>query len=146
MNGEAPTPLVVGARCGRGVARKNPSRIPPFRAEFLAPLPSQILRPLYAAADTRRSPCERREDHAAAASALVLYAKDIGVWTADVEDSMQRHGAATVDRDNEAQCQAFLAGVGLTTLQKRYVRETAIEAAKLQLEILGQDLGLADGD
>jgi hypothetical protein len=64
----------------------------------------------------------------------------MAVWSGDVDDSMQRHGADTVDRDDDAECHAFLAAVGLSTLEKRHVRETAIEAAKFQLDLVARDL------
>lgn len=127
---------------GRGVAgsKKSTSKIPDFRAEFLRPLPSQVLRPLYAASDGRRTARSRLAAHAQASKALRLYAKHMAIWNEGVDDSMQRHGADRVDRSDEGECQAFLAAVGLSTLERRHIRETAIEAAKLQLELVARDL------
>jgi len=131
---------VRGAASAGSAARKNTRQIPAYRAEFLRPLPSQILRPLYAALDRRRGLRARFTSYVSASKALRLYAEHMAIWNEGVDESMQRHGADAIDKTDDAQCQTFLAAVGLSTLERRHMRETAIEAAKLQLELVAREL------
>ena len=140
MKHEGPRGAVSSARGGGLATRKIPSQIPPFRAEFLSILPSQILRPLAAARDQRRSRRARRGYLAEATRQVSTYVQNNMEWSDGVDDSMERHGAELIDKTDEAQCQAFLAGVGLATLEKRHKRETAIGAAQLELERLSREL------
>lgn len=144
MKRQGPRGAVCSRRHGRLAARNIPSqKIPGYRAEFMSVLPSQILRPLAAARDQRRSRSARRAYLAEATRQISAYIQAELQWSGSVDDSMERRGAELIDKTNEAQCQEFLASVGLATLEKRHKRETAIGAAQLELERLAREL--ADG-
>lgn len=140
---EAPTRLSTPCGGGGQAVQENPRQFRKHWAEFMAPLPRQILTPL------RRARCEaaslraRRVNLHSARQALHAYVGDLAQWFASVDEMMARRGVEYVDSSDPLQAAAFLDRLGDSgrrALAKRQKVETAIAYARMTIERLEWEL------
>ena len=144
---EGGTTPVLRSTGGRPGLYEKPRQFQPHWAEMMQPLPSQVLRPLRDARDTRRSTSYRRLRLIHARQELRAYVASMQPWMADVYAMMDRRGRPFVDQENPLQAEAFLARLsksGRDALAKCQRVRAAIAYAEMTIEWL--DWELAHGD
>ena len=145
MTDEAHPPRPQGAAVGRQAPYKNTQQLPRRWAEAMdGQLPSQVLRPLYRSYDGRCTTPTKLAALDEAETALRKREADYGVWSADIENAMERRGMEYVDHNDPVQAAAFLERIDRKALTKRQCLDVAIEVAKLVIAQRRKEL--ADGD
>jgi hypothetical protein len=109
-------------------------------------LPTEVQRTLRSARDGRASLLTQRTHLDDAQRVFAVYVGHFTIWSDSLDECLERRGMEYVDRNDEAQCRAFLARVGQDALSKRYKLTTAIAAAKCELQRLEQALARCCGN
>jgi len=139
-------PGVGGSGGGLG-ASKNPRHPQDHWWDFMASLPSQVLRPLRDAFDGRLTLAHRRSRRNHARHQLDAYARDLKAWMQSVDAMMRRHGEPNVDKLDPEQADAFaksLTDAERKALAKCQKVRAAIAYAELTLEWLNWTLARGD--
>lgn len=144
---EAPSPPGLSSKGGRQVLREKPPQFRSHWLEMMEPLPGQVLSPLRAARDSRRSVFSRRTRLNHARQELHIYIGNMQPWMDDVYAMMERRGVSFVDANNPLEAEAFLARLsksGRDALAKCQRVRAAIAYAQMTVEWLGWELAHDD--
>ena len=109
---EGGTPPAGGGGGGRPVVCKKPRQFQPHWWDFMAPLPSQVRRPLRDALSLHRRRTARLRSIDAAREALRSFKADATVTGDSVDARMQAIGMEYADPSDRAEAAAFLDRLG----------------------------------
>ena len=106
------TPPAGGGGGERPVAFEKPQQFQPYWWDFMAPLPSQVLRPLRDALSLHRRRTARLRSIDAAREALRSFKEDAAVTADSVDARMQAIGVEHADPSDLAEAAQFLDRLG----------------------------------
>lgn len=139
---------VLRAPSGGQGASENPRKFQAHWREFLAPLPSQVLRPLREALSIHRRRPARLRALDSARHALRDYKADANVTADSVEAMMHNRGVEQVDPSDPDEAAAFLDRMGQSgrkALAKSDCVAAAIAYAEMTLDWLEWELNRGEG-
>jgi hypothetical protein len=107
------------------------------------PLPGEVLRALRDARNRNLKPERRQTRLDDSRFYLARYERNIGAWSASLDERMEALGVESLDRDNPLQVAAFYSRLDKKALDKQRIRAWAIAIAHMEIERLTGEIARA---